>query len=126
MQSIDDIKEQISDIFKKNNKLVLTIIILLTFMSISAFFILFSHTLKQNKKPKQGISIPEPEYSSSNDFIPPQNLPLSDEYYFSRVPKDKWTKEDADEYFEIPNQSLINELENANDSLVNEILGAVP
>ena len=53
-------------------------------------------------------------------------MTLTEDYYFSRVTDDKWDAEETDRWFSRPDTSNINELGNANNALVDELLGAAP
>ena len=56
----------------------------------------------------------------------PDGPELPKDYTASRTPKEKWSEEDAQEWFTVPDQKEIDSLSKANDNLINEITGAAP
>ncbi len=51
---------------------------------------------------------------------------MTNDYYFSRTGKEKWDDEEFDRWFTEPDEKTIKLLEEANDSVVDEITGAAP
>ena len=56
----------------------------------------------------------------------PDGPELHRDYNISRETKDKWNDEQADNWFEVPDEKDIKSLEKANDNIISEITGAAP
>ena len=56
----------------------------------------------------------------------PDGPEIHRDYNISRQTQDKWTSEQADEWFEKPTQKDIDSLEKANDNIIRDITGAAP
>lgn len=80
-----------------------------------------------SSKPKKIHTIPEAEVSLDQDkLIKPEYGSMTNDYYFSRTGKEKWDDEEFDRWFTEPDEKTIKLLEEANDSVVDEITGAAP
>lgn len=62
----------------------------------------------------------------TQDLLVPDGPELHRDYNISRQTKDKWTDEQAEEWFTVPTQNDIDSLEKANDNIINDITGAAP
>lgn len=62
----------------------------------------------------------------SEKLIVPDGPVLPKDYNYTRKTKDKWTEEEADEWFTTPTEKEIEALSKSNDAIVNEIIGAAP
>ena len=74
---------------------------------------------------KQKAASPK-EIVLTEDLLIPDGPELHRDYNISRQTKDKWTDEQAEEWFTIPGQKDIESLEKANDNIIIEITGAAP
>jgi hypothetical protein len=124
MEKIDEAVEKIKKFVSEKGKLTVmlcTIFILLFICGIIAMIVQCA------TKPRKVQLIPEVQPSISTDsLIPPEYGSLTEDYYFSRISSDKWSPEDVDRWFTEPTDSAIDNLESANDALVNDITGAAP
>lgn len=69
---------------------------------------------------------PENEYEITEYFYSPSSPEISDDYMYSRVPKQKWSEEEANEHITLPTEKMLDELKSANDKLIKDILEASP
>ena len=62
----------------------------------------------------------------TEDLLIPDGPELHRDYNISRQTIEKWSEEQAEEWFTIPSQKDIESLEKANDNIIMEITGAAP
>ena len=77
-------------------------------------------------KKKEPAVVPGTVLELTEPLAIPNGPELPKDYTTSRTPKDKWSEEEAQEWFTIPSQKEIDSLSKANDNLINEITGAAP
>lgn len=75
---------------------------------------------------KEEAQLPENEYEITEYFYSPSSPEISDDYMYSRVPKQKWSEEEANEHITLPTEKMLDELKAANDKLIKDILEASP
>lgn len=77
-------------------------------------------------------SKPKPE--NLENIVPPLEEPLimpkepgmNGSFQYYREQKSEWTKEDVDKWFTQPDDSMIVEIEDANNTIISDILGVAP
>ena len=104
--------------------LYFVILCIFVFLSLAAIFILIGST-GSNKKVKT-ISLPEEVFTKKDEFMPPADIKMTEDYYFSRIAGDSWSDEELNRWFSMPNDSNMKALEDANDKLINKITEAAP
>ena len=125
---LDNIKEKASSIFEKvrdfyeENKMLSYIIAGLVALLLLCI-ILLCVIAGRKKEPEV---IPGTVLELTEPLAIPDGPELPKDYTASRTPKDKWSEEDAEEWFTVPTQKEIDSLSKANDNLINEITGAAP
>ena len=77
-------------------------------------------------KKKEPDEIPGTVLELTEPLAVPDGPELPKDYTASRTPKEKWSQEEAEEWFTLPGQKEIESLSKANDNLKNEITGAAP
>ena len=77
-------------------------------------------------KKKEPAPVPGSVLELTEPLVIPDGPELPKDYTASRTPKDKWSEEEAQEWFTIPSQKEIDSLSKSNDNLINEITGAAP
>ena len=77
-------------------------------------------------KKKEPAVVPGTVLELTEPLAIPNGPELPKDYTTSRTPKDKWSEEEAQEWFTVPSQKEIDSLSKANDNLINEITGAAP
>ena len=75
---------------------------------------------------KEPAPVPGTVLELTEPLAVPEGPELPKDYTSSRTPKEKWSEEDAQEWFTVPSQKEIDSLSKANDNLINEITGAAP
>ena len=124
MEIIDNIKANAEDFIEKNSKLTVAILCILIFLSLTAIFILLGSL--GNDKAIKKIDLPEEVFSKKEEFLPPADIKMTEDYYFSRITEDTWSDEELNKWFSVPNDSNMKALEDANDTLINKITEAAP
>ena len=125
---IENIKETASSIFEKarefyeENKKLSIIILSLVALLLLCLILLIAIAGKK----KEPEVIPGTVLELTEPLAVPDGPELPKDYTSSRISKDKWTEEDAEEWFTVPSQNEIDSLSKANDKLINEITGAAP
>ncbi len=125
---LDSIKEKASSIFERirsfyeENKMLSYIIAALVALLLLCI-ILLSILAGKKKEPE---TVPGTVLELTETLEIPDGPALPKDYTASRTPKEKWTDEEAEEWFTLPSQKEIDSLSKANDNLINEITGAAP
>lgn len=123
MIDVNDIVDNVRDFYREKKVLAILITIL-----VSLFFLALIIFVVQAAKPAKPETPAEIELPLEPDqkILYPEGPSIPDGYALTREPKDKWTEEDAEEFFTMPDKQQLDKLESDNDKLVNEILGATP
>ena len=114
--------EKIQEFYEENKKLSLIILGLIAVLLICLILLI---ALVSGKK-KETPVIPGTVLELTETPLVPDGPELPKEYTPARTTKDKWTEEEAAEWFTVPSQKEIDSLSKANDTLINEITGAAP
>ena len=101
----------------------ISLIVLLIFL-IAALVIVFVSSINKDKK-KSIVTFNE-DYTLLQPLMLPDEPSLPDDYYLVRPRNYEWTQEDVDSWFSIPNSKLLDELHQANNSMINDLLEAAP
>lgn len=121
MELFDDAKEKIRIFIEENSKLTATVIALFVLLVVLGLFALaFGGRIRAKKK------LPAENFTKREEFFPPQQAALTDDYYFSRVTGEKWSNEERDRWFTLPDEQNLKKLGEANDSISDTILEAAP
>ena len=103
-----------------NKKKVLFVVFgILLVLIIILIFILCS-------SPKEKELLPKVNYEITDYLYSPTSPEISSDYMFSRTPKKSWTEEEANNYITLPTEKMLDDLQNANDKLIKDILEASP
>lgn len=116
------LKEKFLQFYEENQKLTYIISALLLVILI-CIILLITTAENTGKKNKQNQ---EQKLEISEKLEIPDGPALPKDYTSSRKTKEKWSTEEAEPWFTIPNEKEVESLGKANDSLVNEIIGAAP
>lgn len=124
MQFIDDIKDSIQNFIEENSRLTAAII--------AIFVILFlSGSIALAIRGKSGAGgkaarLPAEEFTQAEEFLKPETLNLTEDYYFSRISPDTWSDEERERWFTPPDEQNMQELGKANNKIIDTILEAAP
>ena len=124
----EKIKEKLSPLVEKvrefyeENKMLSYIIAGLVALLLLCIILLIALTGKK----KETEVIPGTVLELTETLEIPDGPELPKDYTASRTPKEKWTSDEAEEWFTVPSQKEIDSLSKANDNLINEITGAAP
>ena len=122
MDFLDNIKDAYDNLAAKTSRLAVTILGIILLLFVCALIALGVHSCNKNKIGE----VKREDFKTEDEFIPPSNIKLTEDYYFSREPKESWSQEEIEKWFSNPNTVNMNELKQANDVLVDEIIGAAP
>ena len=114
--------EKLSDFYEENKKLSLIILSLTAFILILLILLI----AVAGSKKKEAPALPGSVLELTETPLVPNGPELPKDYTPSRTTKDKWTEEEAEEWFTVPAQKEIDSLSKANDIMINEIIGAAP
>ena len=124
----EKIKEKLSPLVEKvrefyeENKMLSYIIASLVALLLLCIILLIALTGKK----KEPEVIPGTVLELTETLEIPDGPELPKDYTASRTPKEKWTSDEAEEWFTVPSQKEIDSLTKANDNLIKEITGAAP
>ena len=119
----ENIKEKLSPLtekireFYEDNKMLSYIIAGLVALLLLCIILLIALSGKK----KEPAAVPGTVLELTEPLVIPDGPELPKDYTASRTPKDKWSEEEAQEWFTIPSQKEIDSLSKANDNLINEI-----
>ena len=125
---LDSIKEEVSSLIQKvrefyeENKMLSLIIAGLVTLLLLCIVLLIAIAGKK-KEPQQ---VPGTILELTENLVVPDGPELPKDYTPSRTTKERWSDEEAEEWFTVPSQKEIDSLSKANDNLINEITGAAP
>lgn len=133
METFDKIKDKAKAFIEgfrgKPLKITSAVVILLIIFVIIAFIMLSIQGGKTGEEtsadisPEDTMSIP---YSAVDEFFPPKQKPLTEDYYFSRERQSRWSEEETDEWFSPPTKADVNKLRESNKKIADDILEAAP
>lgn len=92
--------------------------------SILLLLILILCLLPKGKNKNKDIA--PKEIVLTEPLLVPDGPEIHRDYNISRQTRDKWTDEQAEEWFTVPGEKDIESLEKANDNIINDITGATP
>ena len=121
---IDSLSEKLSELMETNKKLVFLFAGLI--FAVLLCLILLVIALSKSDKEKDTKSIPQTEILEVEEAVIPDGPKLPKDYNISRPVKDKWTDEEAEEWFTIPGANEVDSLSFSNDKIVKDILEAAP
>lgn len=121
---IDSLSEKLSELMETNKKLVFLIAGLTVAILICLLLLLVA--LSGSDKKKDTKAIPQAVVLEVEEPVIPDGPKLPKDYNISRPAKDKWTDEEAEEWFTIPGESEVDSLSFSNDKIVKDILEAAP
>lgn len=123
MNFFEIVKENLQNFLRENTKITAGITILLVALAVFAF----ASGIFQEKKKQEIFVFPEQiPFSAVEDFFPPKEDPLTEDYYFSREQNATWSKDEFDRWFSVPSKENVEALGKSNEKIANEILGAAP
>ena len=121
---IDSLSEKLSELMETNKKLVFLFAGLI--FAVLLCLILLVIALSKSDKEKDTKSIPQTEILEVEEAVIPDGPKLPKDYNISRPAKDKWSDEEAEEWFTIPGENEVESLSFSNDKIVKDILEAAP
>lgn len=123
MNFFEIIKENLQNFLRENTKITVGITILLVALAVFAF----ASGIFQEKKKQETFVFPEQiPFSAVENFFPPKEDSLTEDYYFSREQNSVWSKDEFDRWFSVPSKENVEALGKSNEKIANEILGAAP
>ena len=120
-EKLSPLVEKIREFYEENKMLSYIIAGLVALLLLCIIFLI---ALAGKKKEPEVIPGTVLELTETLEI--PDGPELPKDYTASRTPKEKWTSDEAEEWFTVPSQKEIDSLSKANDNLINEITGAAP
>ena len=119
---ISSVTERLSEFYEENKKLSYIILSLLLVILI-CLILLVSMNGDDKKKSKE---LPGSRLELTESLIIPNGPELPRDYNITRKTKEKWSEEEAEKWFTVPDEKEINALSVSNENMINEIIGAAP
>lgn len=116
--------EKFRYLIEENKKQTIFVCSILIFMTLCGFFILLLSTSQQEKKETKVIN--QKNLVIDQELLIPNELTINNKYTHVREKKEKWSEEEANEWFTVPDETEIEKLSQANDKIVKDIIGAAP
>ena len=122
---VDSVKEKIRDLMETNKTLFFAAAgMAFVFLLCIVLLIYLLATGSGKKSKNKGIE--QTTVMGTETPVIPDGPKLPKDYNISRPAKDKWTKEESEEWFTVPTEKEIESLSFSNDKIVNDILQAAP
>lgn len=116
--------EKFRYLIEENKKQTIFVCSVLIFMTLCGFFVLLLSTSQQEKKETKVIN--QKNLVIDQELLIPNELTINNKYTHVRQKKEKWSEEEANEWFTVPDETEIEKLSQANDKIVKDIIGAAP
>lgn len=116
--------EKFRYLIEENKKQTIFVCSILIFMTLCGFFILLLSTSQQEKKETKVIN--QKNIVIDQELLIPNELTINNKYTHVREKKEKWSEEEANEWFTVPDETEIEKLSQSNDKIVKDIIGAAP
>lgn len=116
--------EKFRYLIEENKKQTIFVCSILIFMTLCGFFVLLLSTSQQEKKETKVIN--QKKLVIDQELLIPNELTINNKYTHVRQKKEKWSEEEANEWFTIPDETEIEKLSQSNDKIVKDIIGAAP
>lgn len=116
--------EKFSYLIEENKKQTIFVCFILIFMTLCGFFVLLLSTSQQEKKETKVIN--QKNLVIDQELLIPNELTINNKYTHVRQKKEKWSEEEANEWFTVPDETEIEKLSQSNDKIVKDIIGAAP
>ena len=116
--------EKFRYLIEENRKQTIFVCSVLIFMTLCGFFILLLSTSQQEKKETKVIN--QKNLVIDQELLLPNELTINNKYTHVKKKKEKWSEEEANEWFTVPDETEIEKLSQANDKIVKDIIGAAP
>lgn len=116
--------EKFRYLIEENKKQTIFVCSILIFMTLCGFFVLLLSTSQQEKKETKVIN--QKNLVIDQELLIPNELTINNKYTHVRQKKEKWSEEEAKEWFTVPDETEIEKLSQSNDKIVKDIIGAAP
>ena len=116
--------EKFRYLIEENKKQTIFVCSILIFMTLCGFFVLLLSTSQQEKKETKVIN--QKNLVIAQELLIPNELTINNKYTHVRQKKEKWSEEEANEWFTVPDETEIEKLSQSNDKIVKDIIGAAP
>lgn len=122
MIDFSEVVENIKDFYREKTlpAILISIVIVLFILALVVFVVQGCNSSKKTASVQDTLLVPD------QDLMLPDGPSIPDGYALTREPKEKWTKEESQEYFTMPDSQQLDNLEYSNDKLIDDILGATP
>lgn len=123
MKQIDGAVSAVKKFVAKEGRFVCTVSVMLILFFVIALVVMIVQCVNKPGPKAQPFDV---EFVPDASFMQPAYGSSNEDYYFSRLGRTKWDEDEVKRWFTMPDDSSIEDLSRANDSLVDEITGAAP
>lgn len=124
MIDFQEIIDNFQDFLLENKKKTIIICGFLIFMTFSAVIVLcVNETSASGKKNKK---IDEQKLVLDQELLVPPGPVVPEGYITTRKTEKNWSEEEIEKWFTLPDETEVEQLSQANDRIVQEIIGAAP
>lgn len=123
MIDFQQISEKIQTFLQENAKKTIIVCALLIFMVLCAIIALCAGNSKPKEKQKNAD---EPKLVLDQPLIVPAAPSIPDGYITTRKTEKKWSQEEIEKWFTLPDEDEVEKLGESNDKIINDIIGAAP
>lgn len=120
MLDFDELKEKLSGFIHEKPLVFRITALIIVFFALALIIIFIQSSKPAQKEYKKEV------YTSIEKPIAPSGPDIEKDYYMSRKTKEAWSKEELKEYLLENDSILIKELNDTNNKIIDEILGAAP
>jgi len=126
MQIIENIKDTVSNFVHDNTKMIVAIVSIILLLVSSTIIVGIVQCSQTPKTVKPVVIAPDNSYTLVDDLYKPESKPLTEDYYLSREQKDNWSEEEFNQWFTLPDDTILDDLSDANNKIIEKITGAAP
>ncbi len=121
MFDIDELREKIDDLIQ-NRPVIFFTVLFIIFLFLAGLIIL---TIQTSVKTKYVAPAAQNFTADAPVLIPSPPTPEQD-YYPFRTTESTWNKEEAERWFSYPDSKIMEQVEKANDEIINDLTGVAP
>ena len=123
---LENLRNKIEDFYNniKERVSLRTVLLSVSVICLLILIIILISLMGKGKKTEvENVS----EFAKNDDyFYLPSPPEVPDEYVYSREPMEKWDDAEADKWFVMPDEEMLNNISETNDKKVNSLLESMP
>lgn len=123
MIDFQQISGKIQNFLQENAKKTIIVCVILILMVLGAIIALCAGNSKTDKNQK---TAEEQKLVLDQPLLVPSAPSIPDGYITTRKTEKKWSQEEIEKWFTLPDESEVEKLGDSNDRIINDIIGAAP